>query len=254
MKKLILLLAALIGLVSAKPVITTKLIDRLLNFSIEECASDALFTKIWEGLGRYGFDTDSRSVYHTCRTNTYDSLSFNSDPDMDGDSAANYWTGYIEARTVVVARFKDYLHEGDNLKKMFLRHEPRFHVEISKLDDKQKGRILKNLQTAKQAFELMLDKKKRVEFEKWIAGSQNPSTDYDRAEGILSKNLTAKQTASLIAQGKIGIDVEPDQNAFFEGFGDKYMAKFAGRRYREGGEALLKKYIVVIDLAIGDVK
>lgn len=230
--------------------ITQTLIDKLLGFSVKEIITGPVFESVWKSSKTYGgMSPSGYQAYHNARSSTYDNLGLK----------WTDWESYIQGRTIIVARIKSYFFDGENLKDTYLAIQPRFKTEFSKLSDKEKKGLRQTLSEAKTCFEMMLQLEQQKKYDIWLNEDSLGNSRVDNlklAENWLVNNLSAEDIAKRIKEGELTepaekFDIEEEA---FKAYPDKTIAKFSGRRFKEGGEELLRKYIEVIDLAIADVK
>ncbi len=245
MKKLIVAITAALVLTVTGAQIAEGLISKLLAFSVKELLVERVFDELWKSAKEYGMKETGHGLYYSARDVTYENLGVT---DKDG------WESYLQGRTIVVARIKGYFFDGSKLKDTYLAIQPRFKEEFKKLPEEQQHNLRRTLSTINVSFQLMLQKENQEKYKKWLEG--DIVSDFSLAEIWLENNLPADEIAKRIRAGEL--TKTPNQwdleDKVFEAFPDKDVAKFAGRRLKEGGEDLLKKYIEVIGLAIEDAK
>lgn len=245
MKKLTSLVLAALVITASAAQVADGLIKNLLNFSVKELIAGPVFDGVWKSAKSYGMAPSGSGLYYSARESSYDNLGISYN---DGG-----WEAYIQARTIAVARIKSHFSDGENLKDMYLAVKPRFKEEYSKLSDKEKAKLRKTLSDAKTCFEMLLKKENQVAYKEWLDGF--PISENRRANNWLTENLSADEIAKRIKAGELkdmpeGWEIEEQA---FKAYPDEDIAQFAGRRFKDGGEALLRKYIEVIDLAIADM-
>lgn len=245
MKKLFVIIMALIGLVSAQP-IAKDMINRFLTFSVEEVLGEKVFDHVWEYVRSDKFRTSSFQGYHVTRSGLYENLGLE-----DGD-----YQSYVQGRTIIIARVKEHFFNGNNLKSLYLSVQPKFQAEVVKLTVEERQQLFLRLNMMKTTFEEMGKPERQALWKKFFRSEQYPKRESDEAQKMLVANLSAKEIAEKIQSGGALQQKarQTDEDLFVAGFEDESLAKFAGRRFGEGGNSLLQKYIAVIDLAIADVK
>lgn len=244
MKKLFVILSAALVLTATGAQIADGLIEKLLRFSVKELLVERVFGEVWESAKSWSMKPGGNQLYHSARSVSYDNLGIK----YEG------WESYLQARTIAMARIKSYFFDGSNLKETYLAIQPRFKEEFLKLSDKEKEGLRQTLLDAKTCFELMLKKEHQATYQKWLEGGDLSNFELSRV--WLENNLPAEEIAKRIRVGEL--KETPDQwdieREAFKAYPDKDIAQFAGRRLKEGGEKLLRRYLEVIDLAIADAK
>ncbi len=248
MKKLFIAAFATIALTASAAQIDDRLIDKILNFSVKDFIAEHVFDEVWKTAKLYGMEPGGHQAYHSARSATYEKM----------DLSWEDWESYIQGRTIIIARIKSYFFTGENLKDTYLIIQPRFKEEFSKLTQEEKDGLKKTLYNIKMCFETMLKPEHQKVYNTWFEAELlgYDSNNWKLAENWLVNNLSAEDIANRIRAGELA---EPDQNLnieqdAFKDYPDRDIAKFAGRRFKEGGEDLIHKYLEVIDLAITDAK
>ena len=245
MKRLIVAITVALVLTATGAQIAEGLISKLLAFSVKELLVERVFDELWKSAKDYGMKETGHSLYYSARDKTYENL---------GVEYNDGWESYLQGRTIVVSRIKAYFFDGSKLKDTYLAIQPRFKEEFKKLPEEQQHNLRRTLSNINVSFQLMLQKENQEKYKKWLEG--DILSDFGLAEIWLENNLPADEIAKRIRGGEL--TKTPNQwdleDKVFEAFPDKDVAKFAGRRLKEGGEDLLKKYIEVIGLAIEDAK
>lgn len=248
MKKLFIAVSAALILTATAAQIADGLIEKFLKFSVKELLVEHVFEGVWGSAKLYGMKPSGHGLYHSARSSSYEKLGLQ----------WTDWESYLQGRTIIVARVKDYFFTGENLKDTYLAIQPRFKEEFSKLSDKEKEGLRQTLNESKTCFELMLKSENQVVYHKWLTrAAGGPDVDsFETSESWLVNNLSAEDIVSRIKAGDLKSLPDPwdAEKEAFKLYPDKDIAKFAGRRFKEGGEPLLRKYIEVIDLAIADAK
>lgn len=242
MKKLIAVIALVSIITATGAQIAEGLIDRLLKFSVKELLVERVFDELWKSAKVWSMKPGGHQLYHSARSVSYDNLGIKYE---DRES-------YIQATTIVVAKVKNYFFDGSNLKEIYLSIQPRFKDEFSKLSNKEKEGIRDTLSDVKSCFELMLEKGNQAAYKKWLEGEE--LSNFEISKVWLENNLSVEDITKRIRAGEL--KETPDEweieKESFKAYPDKDIAKFAGRRLKEGGEKLLRKYLEVINLAIAD--
>jgi hypothetical protein len=239
-KKLYYIAIFLISAIASAMPIGQSIIERLLNFTLEEAIGNDLLDKVWNESSKYGFDGGASSAYTECRGGVYEKLKLSEIIGAGDDSS--YWNTYYQARTIVVARMKDHFHSGDALEKFAAKNIPRFVEKYNTLDGEHAARVYSIVSDARIAFEMALDPAKRIDCEKRIDAFKVKDPDTIGAD-ILRQNLSAADTAKMV-QSQME---EPKKvgDVSFKDFGNKYVAEFALRRHKEGGDKLVRKYLMI---------
>jgi len=250
MKKLLVILSAVLVLTATGAQIADGLIEKLLRFSVKELLVERVFGEVWKSAKNYGMKESGHGMYYSARESSYKNLGIEYD---NGGFEA-----YLQGRTIVVAKIKDYFFSGENLKDTYLAIQPRFKEEFSKLSDKEKDGLRQTFENIKTCFELMLRPENQLMYDQWLtrAAGGPDSNSFELSESWLVNNLSAEDIAKRIRAGEL--KTLPDkwhaEEEAFKAYPDTDIAQFAGRRFKEGGESLLRKYIEVINLAIADAK
>lgn len=248
MKKIFIVASAILAFTASAAQIADDLIDKFLKFSVKDLLVENVFNEVWNSSKLYGMRPSGHKLYRSTRISSYTNLGLHkNDKEL-----------YIQGRTIIVARFKSYFFDGENLKDTYLAIQPRFKEEFSKLTEKEKDGLRQTLDQIKISFQLMLKKEQQEKYDGWLdIESLIDKNDTTRlAENWLVNNLSAEEIASRVKSGELNSPSDPhiaEQEAF-KLYPDMTIAKFAGRRFKDGGEPLLRKYLEVIDLAIADTK
>jgi hypothetical protein len=246
MKKLtIAAITATIIIAATGAQITNGFIEKLLSFSVKRLIVEQVFDDLWE---RSADDDMNETMYHAyrdAREITYQNLDI-----KEGDDEV-----YIQARTIVVARVKQYFLSDNNLRDTYLAIQPRFKQRFNELDDGEKVLLRKKLADIKKTFELMLDKENQKKYKSWLDSLVESSTR-EISQSWLKKNLSAEEIAKRIRAGGLSqnLDRYDLEQETFSIYPNEDIAKFAGRRWREGGDLLLRDYLEVIEMAIKGVE
>ncbi len=192
-------------------------------------------------------------AYYMCRARTYD-LTFVGENANDSESSTVGWGNYLQFRTVMVARMKEQLHAGDTLAKVYANCQSEFIKTVSQQGPQFQENLHAMLHDAVAAFEAVTQESRRKGIMQMIIKDERDRSDNSMIATIESM-LAQNRPADEIAQ-KIKVDVEPidEKDLLDAGLNDLDLAKFALRRWNEGGDALIEKYLVVLRQAEHDVK
>jgi hypothetical protein len=206
---------------------------------------EQVFDDLWKRSVDSGMKQTAYRLYYEARDTTYQNLGIKHDD----------WETYIQARTIAVARVKGYFFSGDKLKDTYLAIQPRFKQRFLELDEGEKVLLRKRLADIKTTFELMLDKENQKLYKAWLDRLVESSM-YDISQSWLTKNLSAEEVAKRIRAGGLSqnLDLYDLEQKVFGVYPNEDIAKFAGRRWKEGGDPLLRNYLEVVDMAIKDAK
>lgn len=247
MKKLFIIASAVLALTASAAQVADSLIDKFLKFSVKDILVEHVFEGVWSSAKLYGMEPSGFRLYHTARSSTYENLGLE----------WTDWDSYIQGRTIIVARIKGYFFDGENLKDTYLAIQPRFKEEFSKLSYKEKDGLREVLNDTKTCFELILKPDNQAVYKSWLDQTMvGPVDCLEMSKIWLENNLSAEDIAKRIKAGELKSlpDKWDAETEAFKIYPDKDIAKFAGRRFKDGGEKLIRKYIEVIDLAIADAK
>jgi hypothetical protein len=245
MKKLIAVITIAIAIAATAAQITDGFIEKLLSFSVKRLIVEQVFDDLWERAANDDMNETLHHMYRDARGFTYQNLDI-----KEGDDEA-----YIQSQTIVMARVKKYFLSGDNLKDTYLAIQPRFKKRFTELDDGEKALLRKKLTDIKTTFELMLDKENQKTYKTW-RDRLVESSIRKISQSWLTKNLSAEEIAKRIRAGGLSQDLgryDLEQETFAV-YPNVDIAKFAGRRWKDGGDPLLRNYLEVIDMAIKDVE
>lgn len=248
MKKLFIAVSSAFALTASAAQIDDSLIDKLLTFSVKDFITESVFDEVWKTAKFYSMELRGYQAYHSARSITYEKLGVTYED----------WESYIQGRTIIVARVKAYFFSGENLKDTYLEIQPRLKEEFFKLTQEEKDGLRKTLSNTKMCFETLLKPEQQKVYNVWFESDLlgDDSNNRKLAENWLVNNLSTEDIAKRIRAGELAEPAQKldSEDEAFKVYPDRDIAKFAGRRFKEGGEDLLRKYIEVIDLVIADTK
>jgi len=158
-----------------------------------------------------------------------------------------------------MTQIKGYFFNGENLKEMYLEIQPRYRAELEKMGLAEKTSLSLKLEEVKLTFEMMLKPQNQDIYWNWYKTiTENPTVENIQfARSLIFNNVPAEEIVKKIKAGELSkpiLDKWEVEEQVFKAYPDIDLAQFAGRRWKDGGDNLLRKYIEVIDLAIADIK
>ena len=164
---------------------------------------------------------------------------------------------YSDVRAIFVSKLKKWLHTGTNLCDTYeSSYRATFQRKISTLSPRQKVIIAYRLASIQKVFAMMKTAKVQNAFITYhnmtLEGSPERMSNFE----ALAKNMNEQQIANLILSDTSDVwikEATAAREAFDSMFEDKRLAEFAGRRYIEGGDQLISKYMLLIEMMIEDV-
>jgi hypothetical protein len=237
------------------------LFDKLTTFVVDEVLGEELCTKIWKEVrdealspldlnSRWMGENDllsSASVYRKARKLTFEAT-FDEDANAIGGFVSNtdkyryggYWQVYHVAREVVIERIKEHLHKGDNLKTFYKGRRLIVLGDFSTMKEQEQDLLYRKVKEVLTIFKEMKNEKNQQRFVAWISHSSRK----DNLVGKLPEELANIMVERITMERKM---------TFLRRFSDHNVAAFAGRRWAEGGDELLDKYIEVLEMVASDM-
>lgn len=227
--------------------------SRLLRLTAQEVINPKLVGEVFKSGLDYGYDKVSfHKTYHQARSTTYD-LTFWGEGHSDVDHST--YDSYYSLRTVVVASMKHQLHSSTTMmdvyklcrqdfKKFLGEEKPRFHQAL-----------LNSVNEAIRVLEEVKNPAFRKELQDLALSESRVSYGFDnnKIEEMLAKNAKAEDIVKQIQQQQKE-DSSLKSVTPAEKTRDRDVEKFALRRFEEGGEKLVNKYLEVARLAREDIK
>lgn len=254
MKKILICALILVSVTfAAAPSTISALVADIMAIPAEQLIAEEVVAKILgEGVDdalKYN-DVDFDIGYYNVRSITYSQKS------LEQFSGYDPFNNYVAMRTVVVAKVKEYLHTGDNLKAMYLKHRPAIQAKFKVLPPAAKIRAQAKIASAYGTFAAFKNGDVQKRFIAFQEAERSRHSNRFADLSLLGSNTSAEGVAQAVASGELerGDKAEEAEKAFLAQFKDPDLAKFAGRRVVEGGEhnALLEKYLEVITLMLED--
>lgn len=197
----------------------------------------------------YSDTCDFYAAYYMCRQRTYDTLFM--DKTVNESSSGEFWRMYIKFRTVTVAKFKGELHSENALADVYAACRESFVKTVSGTEPAFRLNLLKMTKEAIAEFEAVKDKAERAVIMSDIARQDYAEYGDDgnvEVEKMLAKHVPATEIAQHVLDepsfGTLKADVERK---------NLDMSKFALRRWNEGGDVLVEKYLTVLRMAKSDI-
>jgi len=249
--KTIAILSALLITLAAGAQITDGFITKFLDFSVKKVLAEQVFDKVWDRFHEENFKTSAYQGYRKTRGTLYESLGLQ----YDGENVSMY----LQGRTIIMTQIKGYFFNGENLKEMYLEIQPRYRAELEKMGLAEKTSLSLKLEEVKLTFEMMLKPQNQDIYWNWYKTiTENPTVENIQfARSLIFNNVPAEEIVKKIKAGELSkpiLDKWEVEEQVFKAYPDIDLAQFAGRRWKDGGDNLLRKYIEVIDLAIADIK
>lgn len=171
-------------------------------------------------------------------------------------SSKDYGYQYYSVRTLFVSKLKKWLHTGTNLCDTYKSsYRAAFQRKISTLSPEQKVIIAGRLVSIQKVFAMMKTTKVQDAFITYHNITLTSSPERMSNSEALANNMNEQQIAALILSDTSETwakEVIAVREAFDSMFEDKRLAEFAGRRYIEGGDQLIGKYVLLIEMMIED--
>ncbi len=226
---------------------------RLLRLTAQEVVNPKFIAEAFKSGPDYGYvdKVSFHSAFHQARSTTYD-LTFWGKDHVDVDKS---WDNYYALRTVVVASLKHQLHSGTTLVDVYKSCSKDFEKSLRQEKYEFRQALLNSID---ESIRVLGDVKKpefRKELQDLALSESRASYGFnnDKVEEMLSRNAKAEDIVRQIQlQQKEDASLKTVTPA--EKTRDRDFEKFALRRYEEGGEKLVNKYIELARLVRVDVK
>jgi len=227
--------------------------SRLLRLTAQEVISPKFIAEAFKSGPDYGSDKVSfHNGYHQARSTTYD-LTFWGEGHSDVDHST--YDSYYSLRTVMVASMKRQLHSGTTLVDIYKSRRQDFIKFLGEEKPRFRQALLNSVDEAIKVFGDVKKPEFRKELQDLALSESRTSYGFnnDKVEEMLAKHVKAEDIVRQIQrQQKEDFGLKSVVPA--EKTRDRDLEKFALRRYYEGGEKLVNKYIELTRLVREDVK
>lgn len=205
---------------------------------------DAATDKLVKNIKDY-HDPDFRMSYYDCRDAAYG---------KDGANIYGNNSNYSAVTAVIIAKVKEYLHNGDNMEKAYQEHRGMFKGKLSSLNAEEKKRAKTCISRARAAFLETSQPETMKKFED-IKTAEMEYRQGGLVAILLGKNTPPKELAEKLTNytGRYN-EFDPRIKAFRAVFEDEDLGKFACRRMAEGGADLVGKYLKVLAMISEDLQ
>ncbi len=244
----VLILATSIAYSGASTFIMKELIAKIMEAKVEDILSKEIVAKAVDGAFKaadYDITTPSSYIgYYGVRDAVFQQ-------EVLGGGYNGLYTletkdanPYTVMRTLVIAKMKEHLHQGDNLINAYQVNRGAVQAKFATLKPEEKVRARIKIALAIDTFMRLKDPTEFNRFRDMKMAEQMARSAHWADLELLAKNLSTAEVAKEIEAG--ALEVKPLENT--SAFEDQYLAEFAARRYNEGGSNLLDKYISVLKL------
>lgn len=254
MKKLIACIVLLTALVAVAEVSNiTTLIDKVIAIPAEKF----LVGKVVEAVVTAGLEeateekSDFQSFYYDARSACFEVPEAS---EVMWGQRDNDW--YWSARALIITKLKKHLHTGTALCETYkASYSETFRAKVSGMTQVEKDALKAKLTATYGTFTMMKSEPIKLAFTTFQKAEQQVYR-MDSGDLLLSKNLTEEEVGEQIKAGEMNKrqTAEDAEQAFVLMFTDPHLAKFAGRRYLEGGDALIDQYLALITAMSTDAK
>lgn len=254
MKKLIACIALLTALVTAAE---TETLTALINKVIAIPAEKLLVGKMVDAVVSAGIEksTEERpsfqSFYYDTRAACFELPEAS---EVMWTKQNNDW--YWSARALIITKLKKHLHTGTTLCETYKNnYSEAFRTKVSTMTRVEREALKVKLASAYGTFAMMKSAPIQTAFTAFQKAEQQVYR-MDSGDVLLSKNLTEEEVGAQISAGEMSKRqvAEDAEQAFILMFTDPHLAKFAGRRYLEGGDQLIDQYLALITTISADAK
>ena len=223
--------------IPAQKMLVGKVVDEVIETGIEQF-----------GEGEYA--PSFHNFFHKTRYAIY------SQPGV-GEMMRGRDDSYYGLRTIFVSKMKKWLHTSANLCDTYKEnYSGTFRKKIESFSQAKKDLLTYRLKTIRGVFEKLKTPAVQEAFKQLYKTEQGFPNRMSNSEA-LAENLSEEKIAELIQSDTTEewrTKAIAAEKAFNDMFEDANLAKFAGRRYLEGGSTLIDQYLALIDLMIADVK
>jgi hypothetical protein len=246
MKKLLIILVLLATIAFGAP-IRDAVVAKILAAKARKLITPDLIKKVIETrTPNFGSQSaDFFEAYHMVRLRTYEDLF--ADESHNSANADAVGVRYIQLRTLTVAVMKGQLHTGNTLANVYADCREAFVKTLGDQDPIFVSNLSTLIQSAISEFESVKIDGDRSKLVKEIESERQSlyGISTSEIEEMLAANAPAEKIAERIA---VTVVIEKSANPR-----NLDMAKFALRRWKEGGKVLCDKYLVVLRLAAADL-
>lgn len=248
MKKTITILVAMIALLAAAfgAPIRDAMIAKILALQVKkhitaEFIKSAIESRK-ESFGIHG--ADFYEVGHVLRLRTFEEVWPEVSKHQSGSD--NAWTQYLQLRTLTIAVMKEQLHKGDTLATVYANCRDGFVKTLAGEDQTFVSNLHSFITEGILELESVIDAGNRRKVAKEIEmEGRSHGNHVSDIEAMLAANVPASKIADRIMETVI-IEIPSNPR-------NLDWPKFAMRRWKEGGEVLVKKYLTVLRLAEKDI-
>ncbi len=237
--------------IAVRDAFAQKLLDLVVREFLNPKFISGLVEKNPPALYKDGLHFDG--AYYEARERSYSAL-FAEDATVRGDDNRYYYL-----RTVAVAKFKEELHKGTTLMDVYQDAREEFKKSIESMPSEFKNALLALIDEASMNFTNTLNQQYRNDFvhANAIAAKERDeeikNLEIQVLESLLINHKSAEEIVAAKEHGFPNLPVLPKPSAAFKLPKDLDSAKFAMRRFDEGGKELVGKYLTVLKLMRADV-
>lgn len=255
MKKKVLILASLlVACISIAATPVTDLVAKVMAIQAERMLAgpvvDTLMSEVFKTADIYD-KIEFDSAYYAARDVTFSQEEVAKTMNVPGDQQ---W--YYSARAIIVTKLKCHLHKDGNLRKAYDEtFRNSFLTKVSGLSEEKKIVLRNKIKSAYATFTMLKTPAARDAFVA-LQKAEEEGFGYNHDLRLLSRNLPEQTLAAEIETGALTKreKMEAMDSAFCLMFEDGNLAKFAGRRAVEGGDALLDQYMQILQTMLVDIK
>ena len=237
--------ALLAGLFAFGGEIADSLIAKVAAIKAKEFLSPSFIARfIGDGSHRLndGGKIDFRDIYYRARDTSY-TATF-------GDDLP--FRQYVVLRTIMVSSFKKQLHADNGMEGVYDQCRDQFKADMKRQTPEFRKAAMALVETSIDTFTLIKDPAYRKGFQELIAVDEEKDYGEYRAEkamdDMLANNVGPDEVIkSVTSKAKaIHLVVERPQ--------DMNIAKFALRRFNEGGDGLVDRYVGIFRRLLMDIE
>lgn len=230
----------------------------LLRLTVKELVTPQFIARALESRKHNfgGCDVNFHDAYYQARETAYGSTPWGKEC-FEKPSRESYEV-YNTLKVVLVASLKKQLHDGTTLMDTYSACRESFKTSLAGETPELRKSLLKSVTGAIETFEKVKSAKYRDELQALATQEVIRLYGFDQSkiEEMLAKNVDAE---AIIEQVKLQqkLEAEPQGSSGAvdaESTRDRDLEKFALRRFNEGGERLIDKYLAVARLAEEDIK
>lgn len=254
MKKILTLSALLVAFTSIVfgASLRDAVVEKLLALKAREFINATLATNVIKEHHNFSATNATfHAIYYDCRSQSYE-LAFNgSRVEIEDGNKPWSFNRYYYLRSIVVAQIKEQLHQGDSLVEVYTLLRPDMLKALTTQDVEFRRNLLETVKTGIKAFTFVQKKEYRDNFTAYIAleDKDQTNTKLTGIEAMLAANKSAKEIVAFNESEDDVVEVPA-----FTPLPDIDLAKFALRRYNEGGDVLVKKYLTILRTAQEDIE